>query len=608
MLKRSLLVLTAAAAALQAGSLGSFTRVDRATAAAQAASVNSPSAAAVEHSNVTLYVWADKYVYQPGEALTLKMTVKTNDPYPYTIVAFRQNNQTGKKTFFGPNQTSETPIDIYGRTADQGYQPVRVADQTRSVVIGDGGWLNNTTLAVPAELGMHTLTVQLRDYTGGRVLKSSYFKIGAVDGFVDVGGVIGQDTTWVNTKAYRIQSLTRVENATLTIQPGTFVIGMPRTDDPTALIITTSAKINAQGTRSRPIIMTSSQPFGNRGREDWGGLVMLGKAKINVTGGTNFIEGLDNRPYLQYGGNDDTHDCGALAYVRVEYAGSVFTTNNEINSFTWGGCGSKTVAHHLQAHYGKDDTFEWFGGTSDLKYAIGSYGADDYLDWQLGWRGRVQYLVGIQHPGTGLGNRGIEADNSEFGATDQPYSDPQVWNTTFVGPGVAAQDEATGDGSPGLYLRRGTRGSVNNAIITNFGYPAIMFRDAQTQAELTAGRLSLNGMLMWNNNRLNLSLPNTVEAQVTQSSPAGTDATAYAADPLHNFVAADPQLRRALEYSDPDLRPAIGSPALSLRWNAPPDDGFFDQWASFCGAFDGDNDWSEEWSSFLRDEDIAPKQ
>ncbi len=608
MLKRSLLVLTAAAAALQAGSLGSFTRVDRATAAAQAASVNSPSAAAVEHSNVTLYVWADKYVYQPGEALTLKMTVKTNDPYPYTIVAFRQNNQTGKKTFFGPNQTSETPIDIYGRTSDQGYQPVRVADQTRSVVVGDGGWLNNTALTVPSELGMHTLTVQLRDYTGGRVLKSAYFKIGVVDGFVDVGGVIGQDTTWVNTKAYRIQSLTRVENATLTIQPGTFVIGMPRTDDPTALIITTSAKINAQGTRSRPIIMTSSQPFGNRGREDWGGLVMLGKAKINVTGGTNFIEGLDNRPYLQYGGNDDTHDCGALAYVRVEYAGSVFTTNNEINSFTWGGCGSKTVAHHLQAHYGKDDTFEWFGGNSDLKYAVGSYGADDYLDWQLGWRGRVQYLVGIQHPGTGLGNRGIEADNSEFGATDQPYSDPQVWNSTFVGPGVAAQDETTGDGSPGLYLRRGTRGSINNAIITNFGYPAIMFRDAQTQAELAAGRLSLNGMLMWNNNQLNLSLPNTVEAQVTQSSPAGTDAVAYANDPLHNFVAADPQLRRAMEYSDPDLRPAIGSPALSLRWNAPPDDGFFDQWANFCGAFDGDNDWSEEWTSFLRDEDIAPKQ
>ena len=196
---------------------------------------------------------------------------------------------------------------------------------------------------------------------------------------------------------------------------------------------------------------------------------------------------------------------------------------------------------------------------------MGSYGADDYADWQLGWRGRVQYLVGVQHPGTGLGNRGIEADNSEFGATDQPNSDPKVWNMTFVGPGVAAQDETTGDGAPGIYARRGTRGSINNVIITNFGYPAVNIRDAQTQAELSAGRLSLNGILMWNNNRLNLSLPNTVDAQVVQN-PAGTAAQTYAADPVNKFVAADPLLTRPFEYSDPDFRPLLGSPALSPRW------------------------------------------
>jgi len=482
-----------------------------------------------------------------------------------------------------------------------------VSDRMREVVIGDGGWLVSTPLAMPNELGMHTICVEFRDYTGSRVLKAAYFKVGVVDEYVNIGGVISGDTTWVNTKAYKINSLTRVENGTLTIQPGTFVLGGPRVDDPTALIITTSAKINAQGTRSRPIIMTSAQPFGTRSREDWGGLVMLGKAKINVAGGTAFIEGLDNRPYLQYGGTDDTHDCGALAYVRVEYGGSVFTVNNEINSFTWGGCGSKTVAHHLQAHYGKDDTFEWFGGTADLKYAVGSYGADDYADWQLGWRGRVQYLVGIQHPGTGLGNRGIEADNSEFGATAEPVSDPKVWNMTFVGPGVAAQDETTGDGAPGMYLRRGTRGSINNVIVTNFGYPALNIRDAQTQSELTNGRLALSGILMWNNNRLNLALPNTVEAQVVQN-PAGTTAQTYAADPANKFVAADPMLTRAFEYSDPDFRPMLGSPALSPRWNTPPDDGFFDQWAAFCGAFGVEN-WMEEWTSFLRDVDmVAPKQ
>jgi hypothetical protein len=350
--------------------------------------------------------------------------------------------------------------------------------------------------------------------------------------------------------------------------------------------------------------MTSSQPFGNRGREDWGGLVMLGRARINVQGGTAFIEGLDNRPYLEYGGTDDTHDCGALAYVRVEYAGSVFTVNNEVNSFTWGGCGSRTVAHHLQAHYGKDDAFEWFGGNADLKYGVGSYGADDFLDWQLGWRGRVQYFASIQHPGTGLGNKGIEADNSEFVATAEPFSDPKVWNATFVGPAVAAQDEPTGDGSPGIYLRRGTRGSINNIIVTNYGYPAFFVNGAPTLDELGGNRLSANGILMWNNNRLQPNLPNTVAAQVGQN-PTGNAVQNYAADPARNFVAADPKLIRPLEFGDPDFRPELGSPALSPRWPAPPDDGFFDQWANFCGAFGAEDDWMQEWTSFLRDVDIV---
>src|SRR5262245_18961360 len=117
MLNKTLLAVAATAAALQAGTS------------------NVKPAAAVEHSNVTMYVWADKYVYQPGEQLTLKWTVKTNDPYTYTVVAFRQNNQTGRKTYFGASKTSDTPVDIFGKTADQGFQAQAVADATRGVLI-----------------------------------------------------------------------------------------------------------------------------------------------------------------------------------------------------------------------------------------------------------------------------------------------------------------------------------------------------------------------------------------------------------------------------------------------------------------------------------------
>jgi hypothetical protein len=38
---------------------------------------------------------------------------------------------------------------------------------------------------------------------------------------------------------------------------------------------------------------------------------------------------------------------------------------------------------------------------------------------------------------------------------------------------------------------------------------------------------------------------------------------------------------------------------------APPDDGFFDQSARFIGGI-GDENWMEEWTSFLIETDIAP--
>ncbi len=200
----------------------------------------------------------------------------------------------------------------------------------------------------------------------------------------------------------------------------------------------------AKGTKSRPIIMTSAQPFGQRNRGDWAGLVLLGKAPINVaanTGGntnqagTFYIEGLNTTPDGLYGGTDPNWNCGTLEYVRVEYAGFILSPNNEINSFTWGGCGKGTTVDHLQAIFGLDDTFEWFGGTMDAKYLVGGLGRDDYFDFQLGFTGRAQYVIGYQSPDF-PGNRGIEGDNSEYDAAATPFSAPTLYNATFIGSGT----------------------------------------------------------------------------------------------------------------------------------------------------------------------------
>ncbi|MBI4892899.1 MAG: hypothetical protein HY821_19910 [Acidobacteria bacterium] len=553
-------------------------------------------------TGIAAWIWSDKIWYSPGERMTLKWTVKSyGEQYPVTVVAYWQNNETGAKTY-APKGSSEV-TDILGNAADS-FQVIPLADTEKGVLVGDGGLLPWNFGAVPEAPGMHTVVVEIRDSTGGRILKTLYQKVSIVKDFVDVTGNIESDTTWTPDKLYRLSGVVYVRNnATLTIKPGTLVMGQPGSQPPSVLVVTRNGKIMAEGTRSRPIIMTSALNPGERTRGDWGGLIMLGKAPINVApqagkgneNGEFFIEGLPATEDTKYGGADAAHSCGSLKYVRVEYAGSIFAPNNESNSFTWGGCGTGTKADYLQAIYGLDDSFEWFGGTMGAKHLIGGLGADDYLDFQLGFTGKIQHGI-FYYSADSKGNRGIEGDNSEYDQAATPLSNPTMFNLTFVGGGEPGFDEAN---APGIYLRRGSAGSFNNILVTNF-YSAGAFIDGTaTQEQVNAGKLTMNGILLWNNN-LGKGGGTTLDSQVD----AGMlDFAQGKRGSGKNFVAADPKLRRPFEYSDPDFRALPGSPVFLAMWIQPPDDGFFDQSSRYLGGA-AEEAWWEEWTSFLQDADI----
>jgi hypothetical protein len=540
-------------------------------------------------TTAAMWVWTDKYVYRPGETLTARWTIRPhNDFFPYTIVAYRQNNQTGAKTFL-PQASSEA-TDIFGNTVAQGFQITRLPAIDKEVLV---------RLPVPNELGMHTIVVQLRDFTGTRVVKSAYFKFGVVDGEVAVSGNIDSNVTWTNTKLYRIRGPVFVRNnAVLTIEPGTFVIGEPGSQPPSVLVITRTGRIVANGTRSRPIIMTSSQPFGQRKPGDWGGLILLGRATNNWPTGEGPIEGLVDSPDTRYGGNDDAHDCGTLRYVRVEFAGAELQPANEVNGITWGSCGTRTVSEYLQVTYGFDDAFEWFGGTNNAKYLVGTYTRDDYFDGQIGWRGKVQHAVALVNADNG--NRGFEMDNNETNHALRPLNAPQFYNVTLVGVGDRfTQSVDEGTGVAGIFLRRGAGGVYNNVIAYNWITAGIDLRDTRTLENLDSGDLTMDGILLWNNGR-SANRANTLDGQVTSAAlPFARGERGRA----RNIVVADPMLRRPFEYSDPDFRPRLGSPVFRANWVQPPDDGFFDQWATWIGAF-GDVNWTEEWTNFLQEEDL----
>ena len=151
--------------------------------------------------------------------------------------------------------------------------------------------------------------------------------------------------------------------AQLTIEPGTVIKGDKTTM--ASLIVEKGGKLIAQGTASEPIVFTSNQAKGNRKPGDWGGVIICGQARNNQD--DMQIEG---GPRSHHGGSNDADNSGVLSYVRIEFAGYPFQTDQEINGLTLGSVGSGTKIDHVQVSFSNDDSYEWFGGTVDCKYLV----------------------------------------------------------------------------------------------------------------------------------------------------------------------------------------------------------------------------------------------
>jgi hypothetical protein len=284
---------------------------------------------------------------------------------------------------------------------------------------------------------------------------------------VHVDRTLFADTNYVVRGAMRVKS-----GVTLTVEAGTWIFEESATTG--TIIIERGGKIIAIGTANDPIVITTDLPPGQQAPGSTGGLVINGYARTNVvnscSGDSAASEGGDAG---FYGGNDDTDNSGTLRYVRVEYAGNAFTTDNELNAFTFNAVGSGTDISFIQAHQGKDDLIEFFGGTAQLKHAVATDGLDDGFDWQMGYRGKAQFVV-IRQLASSLtadafADNGIEADNNENNNDElqcSGRSNPTLANLTMVG------DRRSGPGFSGVdfgvVLRRGTAGSIYNSIIYNW--------------------------------------------------------------------------------------------------------------------------------------------
>ena len=389
-------------------------------------------------------------------------------------------------------------------------------------------------------------------------------------------------------------------NATLTIEPGTVIKG-----DEAALIITRGAKIIADGTPEMPIVFTSSKPAGQRAPGDWGGLLLLGKAPINVPGGETVVEGGCDQAI--YGGTDPADNSGTLRYVRVEFAGIPFTPNNELNSFTFGGVGSGTIVEHVQSSYGGDDAFEWFGGTVNGKYLVTFRTVDDMFDTDFGYQGKNQWVLGISDPNIAdvSGSNGFESDNDSQGSTNEPKTDAHFSNVTILGP--------IGQGTPNsnfrraLHIRRCSNLDVFNAAFA--GFPVGLLLDGAC----TINGFTTDGSVEFVANTLACAAGKNVTVDANNAALLPAVMTAFANNSNDSLAAVgDLMLSNPFNFSgNPDFRPMAGSPLLSgANFTSPTVMDPFFTTTTYRGAM-GDTDWTDcwcEWDPINANYDTAPIQ
>jgi hypothetical protein len=289
-----------------------------------------------------------------------------------------------------------------------------------------------------------------------------------------LSGKINTDRTLKTGNTYKLRGIVYVvDGAKLTIEPGVTIQGEKSSRG--TLVITRGTQILANGTVDKPIVFTSDAA--NPAMGDWGGIVILGRAKTNssfngvpgvgeIEGGVNNAEGLG-----LYGGADDNDNSGVLKYVRIEYPGYAFLPDKELNGLTMGGVGRGTTIDYVQVSNAADDSYEWFGGAVDCRHLIAYKGLDDDWDMDNGFSGRVQFGISMRDSSVAdvSQSNGFEIDNDAGGSTLLPQTSAVFSNMTVIGPRATVTNVGNSNFRRGMHTRRNSAVSIFNSII--MGWP-----------------------------------------------------------------------------------------------------------------------------------------
>lgn len=267
------------------------------------------------------------------------------------------------------------------------------------------------------------------------------------------------------------------DGATLTIEAGTVIKATAGTGaDASTLIIARGGKINAQGTVSSPIVMTSVSDniqadgtypssgaalgVGTRGL--WGGLLVLGKAPCSFKNDVTELQ-IEGIPVSDtnglYGGSNAADNSGTISYLSIRHGGAEIGEGNEINGLTLGGVGSGTTINNVEVIANVDDGIEFFGGTVNASNLLVWGQGDDGIDIDQAYSGTITNAMVVL---TDASDHAFEIDGPE-GSSAGSFT---INGATIIGTNDDCS--ATGvDGEMADY-RKGATGATNNIYALNF--------------------------------------------------------------------------------------------------------------------------------------------
>ncbi len=391
-----------------------------------------------------------------------------------------------------------------------------------------------------------------------------------LSGSINTNRLLSKDTV------YQLDGIVRVNGgATLTIQPGTRIEGNTAFPSISALFIDRDGMINASGTALEPIVFTCT---GTKVPGCWGGVSVAGNAPINsasiliannpaVAGRTlaGCLAAQAEGGGPEYGGCNPDDNSGVMRYVIVEFGGFNLSANNELNNLTLSGVGRGTTMEYIQAHGGRDDGIEIFGGSVDLRYLYLTDNSDDSFDYSEGWIGRAQFVLVSQNPADG--EKGFEVDNTP--ATPFTVQAPwgmygEVWNFTIVGDlSTDAAGPVSGNSvNDAIHYRRGAKGVLRNGLL--YSSPrAILVQQTETCGTDLGGQKFVfrNSTIVDMHTPAAVVNPSSVAGTCGDALPLDTNATTgtvriAAGNPFAAAPASAPgRISSALDRNNPDFRP-----------------------------------------------------